>query len=90
MNRIKQKFGEHSHPNAATIDHAIPQADGGSDMRENLRLAHYRCNNERADPLPHDGWLDEHPALAAAASKPTAAGLIAAAIQRTRGQESEI
>lgn len=31
----------------ATIDHLIPQCEGGSNRRENLKLARRKCNEER-------------------------------------------
>ena len=36
------------HPGAATIDHVIPLGQGGPDTRENVRLAHRRCNLKRS------------------------------------------
>jgi len=35
------------HPRAATFDHLIPVADGGTDASANLRLAHRTCNTKR-------------------------------------------
>lgn len=34
-------------PRSATFDHLIPIADGGTDVPENLRLAHWGCNSSR-------------------------------------------
>jgi 5-methylcytosine-specific restriction endonuclease McrA len=34
---------------AATLDHVIPQARGGADTVDNLRVAHKRCNEQRGD-----------------------------------------
>ncbi len=34
-----------------TIEHLIPQSLGGSDSRENLMLACFKCNNSRSDDL---------------------------------------
>jgi 5-methylcytosine-specific restriction endonuclease McrA len=36
----------------ASVDHIIPQAHGGPSAIGNLRLAHSRCNTERADECP--------------------------------------
>lgn len=30
-----------------TVDHIVPQGCGGADIRENLQLAHSRCNERR-------------------------------------------
>lgn len=40
------------HPLSATVDHIIPLAQGGhpSDI-ENLQLAHFVCNRQKADKL---------------------------------------
>lgn len=35
------------HPYAATIDHIVPRARGGSDELNNLQIAHFRCNSEK-------------------------------------------
>jgi 5-methylcytosine-specific restriction endonuclease McrA len=32
------------HATAPVIDHVIPLAAGGSDLRVNVQLAHYLCN----------------------------------------------
>ena len=37
---------------AATIEHVIPQAKGGSDDLDNLRLCHVGCNRHLADHEP--------------------------------------
>ena len=44
---------KYPHPLSPCIDHIIPVARGGhpSDM-DNLQLAHWKCNNEKADKLP--------------------------------------
>lgn len=34
-----------------TIDHVIPLSKGGSDEMENLRPAHWICNNRKSDKL---------------------------------------
>lgn len=33
------------HPKAPTIDHIVPLADGGDDVRSNVQLAHFICNS---------------------------------------------
>jgi 5-methylcytosine-specific restriction endonuclease McrA len=38
-------------PEGATIDHIVPRAEGGTDSRSNLRLAHKRCNENRGRTL---------------------------------------
>lgn len=35
----------------ATVDHVVPLSKGGSDELENLRLAHWICNNKKSDSL---------------------------------------
>lgn len=35
------------HPKSPTIDHLLPLADGGDDVRANVRLAHFICNSLR-------------------------------------------
>ena len=43
-----------------TIDHWIPLAHGGGSEIENLRLAHRKCNTEKADRIPNeDGTIPE-------------------------------
>lgn len=32
------------HPRSPVVDHVVPLAKGGSDLRTNVQLAHYRCN----------------------------------------------
>jgi 5-methylcytosine-specific restriction endonuclease McrA len=45
----------------ATIDHVIPRCKGGTNAKENLVLACFKCNNDKDDKLldewdgPHDG-----------------------------------
>jgi len=34
-------------PMHASIDHIVPRRDGGTGARDNLRLAHHKCNHER-------------------------------------------
>ena len=44
-------------PNSATLDHIVPRAHGGTNIRANLVVACMRCNTTRnhrvADPLRH-------------------------------------
>jgi 5-methylcytosine-specific restriction endonuclease McrA len=40
-----------------TLDHQVPASLGGRATRDNLRAAHRRCNNERAD-MPAE-WFEE-------------------------------
>lgn len=37
------------HPKAPTIDHVVPLADGGSDLRSNVQLAHFLCNSTKSN-----------------------------------------
>lgn len=37
------------HPKAATLDHIVPRARGGSDDATNLQIAHYMCNVMKSD-----------------------------------------
>lgn len=41
-----------------TLDHVVPKSKGGSNNIENLRLAHFECNQRRgnADPLHPHPW----------------------------------
>jgi hypothetical protein len=36
-----------------TLDHVIPRSKGGGSSIENLRLAHYECNQRRGNADPH-------------------------------------
>lgn len=36
------------HPKAPTIDHIVPLADGGDDLRANVQLAHFMCNSRKS------------------------------------------
>jgi len=38
---------------AATIDHVIPLAEGGTHTWENVAPAHLRCNLEKGNRMPH-------------------------------------
>ena len=37
------------HPDAPTIDHILPVAEGGVHSRANVRAAHFRCNSARSN-----------------------------------------
>lgn len=37
-----------------TFDHLIPVSKGGTDEIENLRLAHYECNQLKNDMTPEE------------------------------------
>lgn len=37
------------HPKAPTIDHVLPLAHGGEDVRANVQLAHFECNWRKRD-----------------------------------------
>lgn len=37
------------HPDRATVEHLVPRSKGGSNRRENLRVACYACNHKRGD-----------------------------------------
>jgi hypothetical protein len=37
------------HPKAPTIDHILPIAAGGQDVRANVQLAHFECNWKKSD-----------------------------------------
>lgn len=57
IKRLRKRDGNHcwlcgklfDHVVRITIDHAIPKSRGGTNELHNLRLAHYKCNNRRAD-----------------------------------------
>lgn len=40
-----------THPETATIDHIIPLSVGGKNSRDNVQLAHPRCNRKKGDKL---------------------------------------
>lgn len=37
-----------------TFDHIVPVSKGGTDELENIQLAHYKCNQSKADMLPEE------------------------------------
>jgi 5-methylcytosine-specific restriction endonuclease McrA len=37
----------HPHPLSATVDHVVPLAVGGKHSYENVRAAHFHCNNKK-------------------------------------------
>lgn len=39
------------HPLSATVDHVVPMSAGGSSRNDNLRAAHWHCNQEKGDRL---------------------------------------
>jgi 5-methylcytosine-specific restriction endonuclease McrA len=41
----------HPHKTFATFEHVVPRSEGGSDLRENLVIACWLCNNERGAKL---------------------------------------
>jgi hypothetical protein len=45
-------------PHAASVDHVIPRARGGTNDPANLRLAHRRCNGQRGSAVPELDWPD--------------------------------
>ena len=45
-----------SSPAAPTVDHVVPRSRGGRTVGSNLRLAHRRCNGQRANRLPELDW----------------------------------
>jgi 5-methylcytosine-specific restriction endonuclease McrA len=60
-------MGAHpNHPDAPSIDHVIEKRNGGWNSRDNLRLAHRRCNAARQHYFPHtnmDNAVVRDPAL---------------------------
>ena len=43
---------------AVTFDHIIPKSFGGENKQDNLKLAHFECNNRRGDRwAPELPWL---------------------------------
>jgi hypothetical protein len=45
-------------PHAASVDHVVPRARGGTNDPANLRLAHRRCNGRRGSAVPELDWPD--------------------------------
>lgn len=43
---------------AATIDHVVPKALGGSGLRENLALACLDCNRKKGCKAPHVWYME--------------------------------
>ena len=44
----------------ATVDHIIPKSLGGTNIPENLQLAHKACNKAKGNTLPEElkkNWL---------------------------------
>lgn len=39
---------------SATVEHVVPRGRGGSNKRDNKKIACKRCNNEKGDMLPHE------------------------------------
>jgi 5-methylcytosine-specific restriction endonuclease McrA len=37
------------HPKAPTIDHIVPLAAGGDDIKANVQLAHFLCNSVKSN-----------------------------------------
>ena len=50
--------GEHVLPEAATLEHIQPLADGGSSHLDNLAISHELCNNQRHALEPASGTLE--------------------------------
>ena len=52
--------GEHVLPEAATLEHIQPLADGGSSHLDNLAISHELCNNQRhaLEPGPTSGTIE--------------------------------
>lgn len=40
------------HPNSFTVDHVVPKSEGGSGYVGNLRPAHRKCNENKANTIP--------------------------------------
>lgn len=62
--KVVDKSLKYPHPLSATIDHIIPIARGGhpSDM-DNLQLAHFTCNRQKADKFVRHTVDHEEPVL---------------------------
>ena len=46
-------------PWSPTVDHVVPKSRGGRSEPSNLRLAHRRCNGDRANRAPELAWPPE-------------------------------
>ena len=44
----------HPDPMSASLDHVVPLSRGGSHTRDNVQLAHLRCNLRKNDKLPEE------------------------------------
>jgi len=49
--------GKHVQRQDATLEHIVPQAQGGTDDMHNLDISHRACNQEKGDQLN----LEPHP-----------------------------
>jgi 5-methylcytosine-specific restriction endonuclease McrA len=47
---VDQSIADPNHPMARSVDHLVERQLGGSDDRDNLRLAHRACNAHAATP----------------------------------------
>ena len=53
MHSLNRRKSRAQHPNDPTIDHIVPVSKGGDGRRDNLQLAHRKCNMARGnEPLP--------------------------------------
>lgn len=52
---------KYPHPMSPTVDHIIPVSKGGSDVLENLQLAHRRCNRLKSDKMPEEKKIEGDP-----------------------------
>lgn len=41
-------------PEESSIDHIVPKSKGGTNRRDNLALAHKRCNQLKSDLMPQE------------------------------------
>lgn len=48
MNPVSVRLGRTHDPLVATLEHRIPLSRGGTHTRENVSLAHYRCNSQKS------------------------------------------
>lgn len=58
IDRKRQQPDDREDPDAVTIDHVIPVSRGGLTVISNLRLAHFRCNQDR-DVAPVAGVVGD-------------------------------